>query len=207
MPHNKEHEMGVLERFFKQGISNQVRPTTYNLPGVLGYNKGYAKSLLGFLKGGLTDEYQRNPHHSIDFFYNAKDPTGASHSNKDAMKARIDLFRIGLGLPQKFGTMVQSEYRPTKGNVGNDEVFWDFKKGLNVKDRGTVLGKYKQSSPSDSSYTSYYDIWDIDLPHKTWNVEGSKPSTKLEKIKGIGAQSLIDMLYSPPKIYGRDYKK
>jgi len=199
----KNNEMGILEKLLKQGIANQVQPTTYQLPVVLGYDEGYGKSILGFLKGAVTDEYQRPPNQSIiGRYYNSKD----SEMYKNAMKARIDLFRIGLGLPQKFNSMVKSEYKPSKGNVGENEVFWDFKKGLNIKDKNTVLGKHKQSSPSDSSYTSYYDIWDLDLPHKTWNTKGASVGTKMEKIKAVGVQSLIDMLYSPPQIYGRDYK-
>lgn len=204
-------KMNPIEKLLKTAIANQVIPYGYDIEHATGYSskaleKGsdgikykdghHISGLINFLKstaeGIVTDEPRltyKNPRKNKNV--------------EEWRKIRHDLFRIGLGLPQKYGSMKISDYKPTKGNVGKDEVFYDFKdRSVDLKG---ALGNYKTSSPKDSSYQSYYDIWDLEMPA----IRGNRTKGWIdEEYKKQGAvQSLIDMLFTPPKIYGRDYSK
>jgi len=184
-------EMNFIEKLLKESIANQVVPYGYDVDRVIGTDKG----LLNFLKSTYTGL-----------------STGKSRMVRDVMiqestpkhlKAREDLFRIGLGLPQKYDSMKISDYKPTKGSVGKDEVFYDFKdRSVDLKG---ALGNYKTSSPKDSSYQSYYDIWDLEMPAVRGNRTEGWTDREYKK-QGV-VQSMIDMLFTPPKIYGRNYVK
>lgn len=127
-----------------------------------------------------------------------------------ALKGRIDLMRVGLGLPQQYGTVEKSKHIPTKGAEPGD-TFYDFTEesglrpkeissqripfsddgpqplppGRNVlKNKHSVLRSYTQDT-SNPEYTSYYDKWDF-LPGMNVLLEGTG-------------------FYKSPNVYGRLY--
>jgi len=196
-------KMNPIEKLLKESIANQVVPYGYDVNRVIGTDRG----LLNFLKStytGLSTGKSRMIRDvlKLDGVWHNKN-SNIEELTPLRWKAREDLFRIGLGLPQKYDSMKISDYKPTRGNVGKDEVFYDFKdKSVDLKG---VLGNYKASSPKDSSYQSYYDVWDLEMPA----VRGNRTEgwSNKEYIKQGAVQSVIDMLFTPPKIYGRNYVK
>ena len=194
-------KMNPIEKLLKESIANQVVPYGYDVDRVIGTDRG----LLNFLKStytGLSTGKSRMIRDvlKLDGVWHNKN-SNIEELTPLKWKAREDLFRIGLGLPQKYDSMKISDYKPTKGDVGKDEVFYDFKdKSVDLKG---VLGNYKASSPKDSSYQSYYDVWDLEMPA----VRGNRTEgwSNKEYIKQGAVQSVIDMLFTPPKIYGRNY--
>ena len=194
--------MNFIEKLLKESIANQVVPYGYDVDRAIGTDKG----LLNFLKStytGLSTGKSRVIRDAlgVDGIWHYKN-SNIEELTPLKWKAREDLFRIGLGLPQKYDSMKISDYKPTKGNVGKDDVFYDFKdRSVDLKG---VLGNYKESSPKDSSYQSYYDIWDLEMPA----IHGYRNDgwTDKEYKKQGAIQSIIDMIFTPPKVYGRSYK-
>jgi hypothetical protein len=124
-------------------------------------------------------------------------------------EARTDLLALGLGRPQRYGHLVESQHRPSIGETDPTSEYLDFKEGSGFKEKGLppqhgsirgadmrryVLANYKKDLSDEyddqgrPKYESYYDRWDF---------AGKDALGKLnEIIEDLG-------LYKPREIYGR----
>ena len=135
------------------------------------------------------------------------------------MKERTDLFALNLGKEQPYGTLVESEYRPTN-STDDDAVYYrspvtesylkrQIELGKNPEDvagvdyhesgRGdNTLGNYTITLGEDEEgkYYSYYDVWDLN-PFSQGNPAGAAVEAAANWMLGN----------KPPEVYGRVYYK
>ena len=134
------------------------------------------------------------------------------------MKERTDLLAMNLGKEQPYGTIKESEYRPTVA-TDDDAVYYrspvteaylkrqimlcknpETVAGVDYHETGSdnTLGNYTITLGEDEEgkYYSYYDVWDLN-PFSDGNPVGAAVESAANWMLGN----------KPPEVYGRVYYK
>tara|TARA_R110000823_G_scaffold198547_1_gene329725 strand:+ start:190 stop:1116 length:927 start_codon:yes stop_codon:yes gene_type:complete len=144
-----------------------------------------------------------------------------------AAAERIDLLNMTLGEDQKYGSILESQYRPTEA-TDSDAVYYRslstekslrralMEEGENnllhnfISDpqskrfsarQGGVLGDYKVSKGEDEkgSYISYYDKWDLNPLTSDTTGWKRELSDKVQSIAGVKSNELYGRIYYDPE--------
>jgi hypothetical protein len=210
---------------------------TYANP--LGAAKFAFDSVVGFAKDRILENIQpygydqaagaRDPAGTINRLYHAvigNEPEAYSiagnreKGNKRSaqMKERTDLLAMNLGKEQPYGTIKESEYRPTVA-TDDDAVYYrspvteaylkrqimlgknpETVAGVDYHESGSdnTLGNYTITLGEDEEgkYYSYYDVWDLN-PFSDGNPVGAAIESAANFMIGN----------KPPEMYGRVYYK
>ena len=176
----------------------------------------------GYFRGAGPND----PEGTIERLYSAvieNQPEAYSKAGNEAkgnrrtsqMKERTDLFAMNLGKEQPYGTLVESEYRPTN-STDDDAVYYrspsaeaylekqvrrgtdpESVAGVAYHDKSNnTLGNYTITLGEDEEgkYYSYYDVWDLN-PFSEGNPVGASIEAAANWMLGN----------KPPEVYGRVY--
>jgi len=213
----------LIENKLPFGLSRRIAENIFPE----GFNIGPDRPLLTMIKAIVTDTHEDNPYSRMETWYWSGTDLRGWDAVEGYSSAHIlqDGFRLALGLPQKFGTYIASEYPITEKALqykgiykGNNKITYQLKNGEDIKDMsGYVIGPIdtpfpvRQFRPNLGTSTAV-----IRGEEKINNNvrEGTRISsslgdvTKYELVPGNYIELMDKIDYAPfgGGGYGRDYK-
>ena len=195
--------LNMITNPIRKNISENLDPLSYEDPVKRVFNAAIGKKD----PTRLDSEMYGNGAESNYMWWS--DPSRKNIADNDHMTERMDLLNMTMNQPQKYNSIQEANYKPTKSKnsdakyyksvITENAIRKEIPNGLDsgYTYLGGVLGKYKIHKGEDEKgkYYSYYDKWDLN-PFDTYeNKTINKVVDKVTRSVGV----------TPPEIYGRVY--